>query len=124
MAVINSLCIAGIALVTALLLVHRQHTIIVAATPSFCLLINIGALLMLTSNYFHTTVASDPHCAAQIWLLTMGFTLLFAPLFLKTFRRTISNTASSILMLLLSSLVAHTCIAVVCLSLSLEDFLQ
>jgi hypothetical protein len=45
-----------------------------------------GAILMLSSTFFASLVASDAHCAAQVWLLSFGFTLTYAPCFIKTFR--------------------------------------
>ena len=74
-------------LVFGFFLIRRsRHAVIRSATLSFCLLTILGAVLMLLSNYFHTSVESDSHCAAQVWLLSFGFSLLFSPLFIRTFR--------------------------------------
>jgi len=86
MIAINALCIGACLLLAALVLRHRQHAVIRSATPSFCLLTILGAVLMLLSNIFHTSVESDSHCQAQVWLLSLGFTMLFSALFIKTFR--------------------------------------
>jgi hypothetical protein len=39
--------------------------------------------LMLISNYFTTSVVDDSHCAASVWFLTLGFTTVFASMFIK-----------------------------------------
>ena len=65
---------------------YWKSPVIRAATPSFCLVSIAGGVLMLASNYFATLVVSASHCAASTWLLTIGFTLVFSSLFIKTFR--------------------------------------
>lgn len=85
-AVITGVSILICVILCALLMKHRKHTVIRAATPSFCVLTIVGAIMMLTSTFFHTTVASDSHCAAHIWLLSIGFSVLWSALFIKTAR--------------------------------------
>ena len=67
-------------------LVYRKHPVIKAATPNFCLLVASGGLLMLLSVYNTALYVTSPMCAAQYWLLTLGFSLMFTALFAKTFR--------------------------------------
>ena len=86
MAGVNSGCIIVVVAFIVMLILQSNHMVIRAATPSFCILTCLGALLMLCSNFFHTTVETSTDCAAQVWLLTMGFTLLFSSLFIKTYR--------------------------------------
>ena len=68
------------------LLRHWSSAVIRAATPLLCVLTMLGGLLLLLSNLVQTSVVDSRHCEANVWLLTVGFTLTFAPLFLKTFR--------------------------------------
>jgi len=86
MAAITSVAIAYCLSWYVFLAKHIRHPVIRASTPSFCALIILGAVLMLMSNYFHTLVEHDSDCSAQLWLLTIGFTLIFSCLFIKTAR--------------------------------------
>jgi len=60
--------------------------VIRAATPLFCLFMLGGCFLLMMSNLFLTTQSTDARCATMWWLLSLGFTLTFAPLFIKTYR--------------------------------------
>jgi len=82
----NTVCIGVCLAVMALVFFKRQQPVFKAASPLFCMAIILGAVLMLTSNYFDTLTTNDAHCAARAWLLSLGFTLMFASLFVKTFR--------------------------------------
>jgi hypothetical protein len=86
MIAINSLCILLCVLLVGVVLKYWRSPVIRAATPSFCLVIILGGVLMLISNYFNTLVVNDSHCAASVWFLTLGFTTVFAAMFVKTFR--------------------------------------
>jgi len=63
MVAINSVCIALCAALIGFVLVHYRSAIIRAATPSFSIVIIVGAMLMLASNYF----ASDISRARTCW---------------------------------------------------------
>ena len=67
-------------------LIFRRHPVIKAATPIFCLLVASGGLLMLLSVYNTSLYVTSGMCAAQYWLLSIGFSLMFTALFAKTFR--------------------------------------
>jgi hypothetical protein len=86
MLAINSVCIAVCVALLAFIMTQYKTPVIRAATPSFCLVIIVGGIFMLISNYFNTLVVNDAHCAASAWFLTLGFTMTFAALFIKTFR--------------------------------------
>lgn len=83
---LTAVCIVLCAVLLALVLANYRAPVIRAATPSFCAVIILGAIAMLCSNFFATLVVDDVHCAASTWLLSIGFTLTFASLFIKTFR--------------------------------------
>jgi hypothetical protein len=86
MIAINSVCIALCVVLLAVVVKNWKLHVIRAATPSFCVVIILGGIFMLISNYFNTLVVNDAHCAASAWFLTLGFTMTFASLFIKTFR--------------------------------------
>jgi len=77
---------------------YWSHRVIRAATPSFCFLVLMGCACMIISNFFATLQSSNSRCAAFDWLLTIGFTLTFAPLFIKTdrIRRIFSPTTLTV----------------------------
>lgn len=83
---VTALCIAVCIALMSVVWWRRATQVIKAASPLFCMFIAVGAIMMLCSNFFHTLVTNDAHCAAQVWLLTIGFTIMFASLFVKTFR--------------------------------------
>ena len=83
---VSAVCIALCLALVVFVLRHWKSAVIRAATPSCCLAIIAGAILMLTSNFFATLRVNDQHCAASVWMLTTGFTCVFATLFIKTFR--------------------------------------
>ena len=86
MVAINSVCLVLMALLLAVV-IHRRHSAVIkAASPLFCALTIVGCALMLASNYFNTLVVNDAHCAASSWLLSIGFSITFSALFVKTFR--------------------------------------
>jgi hypothetical protein len=82
----NTFSISLCVLLLVLVLRNRQQAVIRASTVSFSLVVIFGGILMLTSSYFSTLVVNDAHCAAQVWLLTLGWTAMYSALFIKTFR--------------------------------------
>lgn len=86
MVAVNSLCIGIVLVLSYLVWKHSGHPIIRATTASFSGLIASGSVLMLISNFFNSMHTNDAHCAAQAWTLTLGFTLMFSSLFVKTHR--------------------------------------
>ena len=86
MLAINSICILLCLLLTGFVLQNWKTPVIRAATPSFCLVIIFGGIMMLISNYFNTLVVNNAHCAVSTWFLTLGFQIVFCSLFIKTFR--------------------------------------
>lgn len=81
---IVALCLC--AFTAVFVLFYRRNPVIRATTPSLCVVIILGAALMLTSNFFATLTLDDEHCAASVWLLTIGFTCVFGSLFLRSTR--------------------------------------
>jgi hypothetical protein len=84
--VITAVAIAFVLGWIGFVLVHWKAPAIRAATPLFCLLILVGCLSLLVSNFGVLTQSTDSLCAMQYWLLTIGFSLTFAPLFIRTYR--------------------------------------
>jgi hypothetical protein len=86
MAGFTSACILVVLIVFIAVLVHMRRPVIRATTPSFALPITFGAVLMLASNYVGTLHTNSAQCAAQVWCLSLGLTLMLSALFVKTFR--------------------------------------
>lgn len=83
---LSAVAMAYVACWMAFVCFYWRTAVIRASTPLFCLIILAGCELLLASNFFITTQSSNARCATQYWLLTLGFTLTFAPLFIKTWR--------------------------------------
>jgi len=86
MVAITSCFILLILLVFVQVVAKVKHPIIRATTPSFAGLISLGGIFMLISNYFTTLHVNSVYCSAQVWFLTLGFTLMTSALFSKTYR--------------------------------------
>jgi len=66
---------------------YKDHTVIVASTPSFSILILIGSLISYSSVFtFMPAFVSPETCLLKIWLLAIGYIFLFGALFVKTWR--------------------------------------
>lgn len=74
-----------IALVLGFIL-YRKRPVMKASTPSFCILMSLGGMVMLASVYGTGLYVTTAACQAQYWLLSVGFSLMFGALFMKTFR--------------------------------------
>lgn len=83
--------IAGALIAVSLILigavVHwRDVAVIRAASPVFLVGMLLGSILMYLSVFSGTLEARTPACHVRIWLLGLGFILLFGSLVLKTYR--------------------------------------
>ena len=67
-------------------IVYRAHPVMKASTPLFCVLMALGGLLMQSSVFATGLYVTTTCCQAQVWLLTVGFSMLFGALFMKTYR--------------------------------------
>ena len=65
---------------------HRNHTVVRAADPVFCFLALGGALVLVSANWFNSYPHVEAACQAPIWFYSLGFTILYANLFVKTYR--------------------------------------
>jgi hypothetical protein len=83
---------------------HREHAVFKAASPLYLILFLLGGLCLLSSNYFALPLQSAAFCTAQIWCLTLGFTLMFSALFMKTLRIYILCSASKLDLVRISDL--------------------
>jgi len=72
--IVNSVCIAYALAIVIMVVRWWKFTVIKAATPSFCLIIILGAVLMLCSLYSWTNYDTDSGC----------FVIMFTSLFAKT----------------------------------------
>jgi hypothetical protein len=68
------------------LIVHRDHPVIKAASPVFCLLILFGCVLGYVYVIIIALTPTDVLCAVQPFIGHAAFALSFASLFAKTYR--------------------------------------
>lgn len=67
--------------------VNRRVRIILSASPTFLLLILIGAILSCVNVFLlYQETLSENNCVAAAWARHLGFGIIFAALFLKTYR--------------------------------------
>jgi hypothetical protein len=86
MAALTCVGLLYIALITLFVCCFFNSVAIRSATRSFCLVILLGNALALSSNFAWSTSSSPASCRAFVWLICLGFNLIFVPLFTKTFR--------------------------------------
>lgn len=87
--IVVALTILSIIYVLVLLAVtvyHRKNGVILAATPVFCVFTLLGGITLMSTNFVWTTHENDYTCPAKLWLLQLGFTLLFSSMLIKTVR--------------------------------------
>ncbi|KAI8587080.1 7 transmembrane sweet-taste receptor of 3 GCPR-domain-containing protein [Geranomyces variabilis] len=83
---VNSLAVLVTLVMAGVIVFFRKAKPIIASSPTFCLLIVIGALLGLADVYTYVGMPSHLSCALQPALVSLGFTLALGNLVLKTFR--------------------------------------
>ena len=72
---------------TAILTIfYKKHPIIKAASVSLCIVMSTGAAVWTSANYMWLLQANVIACNMRIWLLSIGFTMMIAPLIIKTYR--------------------------------------
>ena len=85
-AFINGFALLIILFTLLITILGRNHPIIAISSPLFLSLFCLGAILLLISTYFATITQTPILCATSVWLLTIGFNLMFSSLFVKTLR--------------------------------------
>ncbi|KAJ3155896.1 hypothetical protein HDU89_005454 [Geranomyces variabilis] len=83
---VNSLAVLVTLVMAGVIVFFRKAKPMIASSPTFCLLIVIGALLGLADVYTYVGMPSTLSCALQPALVSLGFTLALGNLVLKTFR--------------------------------------
>jgi len=79
----------GLALVSvsmAVVVLYRHKVVIRSASVPFLLVILVGMGLLLAAMIPWAEEATHSSCSAFLWLVNLGFMLLFCPLFAKTWR--------------------------------------
>lgn len=82
----TSIALIIVALLAAVVLYLRDATVMKASSPTLLLCSLIGSSLLLCANYVWSLHTNDAQCGLRPVMVSMGFSLLFAPLFVKTFR--------------------------------------
>ena len=78
-------CIMGITSI-ALIVRHRGNIILRSASPPFMVLSLVGLLLLFGAIPALVLPPTSSTCTAFSWLIQLGFTVTFAPLFAKAYR--------------------------------------
>lgn len=64
----------------------KNHPVIKGASPNFLILFLIGSILLLCSNFVNTLTQNNTTCSAQVWCLTLGFTIMYGAIFIRILR--------------------------------------
>ncbi|KAF9952688.1 hypothetical protein BGZ72_005999 [Mortierella alpina] len=84
--VLSMIVIIMILISAALVLLFRNHIVIKASSPTFCLLELLGILLVIVWCLLHVGVPSSATCITNSFILTLGVTLLTGSLTIKSYR--------------------------------------
>jgi hypothetical protein len=76
------LCVA----IQVIILICRDRVVFKSSSSLFLLIILTGIILMFVSSMLLTTTPSVENCSSFVWTACIGFTLVFGPLFAKTWR--------------------------------------
>ena len=68
-----------------ILIAKRNHSVIHKASPVLCWVIVIGAILCYMSTYFWLQTG-DGFCVLRVWLLCLGFAMMYGSFFAKEWR--------------------------------------
>lgn len=68
-----------------ILIVKRNHSVIRKASPVLCWVIVIGAILCYMSTYFWLQ-SGDGFCVMRVWLMCLGFAMMYGSFFAKEWR--------------------------------------
>jgi hypothetical protein len=86
MLVIGVVFVAITIFIAAFVLHRRESIVMKSATPLFMIVMLVGIMFIYASVVMYAIDHSDVTCSLFIWLLSIGFTLLFVSLFIKTIR--------------------------------------
>lgn len=115
--VIAGVCIASNAVWLTYLVVNRKATTIKAASPIFMYTCLAGSTLLYLHVYTRYPSVSDSVAACHLanWSLTMGFALLFIPLFAKTWRVDRLFDATTLAVIKITNMQVAIVVGVLCL---------
>ena len=77
---------ALITFIVCALLYYRKHYVVRIADPTLCIQMCVGGAIAASSAITFLPDLTDSKCTARVWLLLIGFDLVFIPLLLKTWR--------------------------------------
>ena len=78
--------LAALAVATTVVLIYRTHAVMKAASPYFILTSLCGIALLLVGAILLVSDVSPATCSGFMWMINLGFTTTFGPLFAKTWR--------------------------------------
>lgn len=102
--VLASVLIALSIALLVILIVKRNHSVIRKASPVLCWVIVIGAILCYVSTYFWLQTG-DGFCVLRVWLLCLGFAMMYGSFFAKEWRLWRLFTVNSVKPMTVSSLI-------------------
>ena len=65
---------------------HKSVPVFKINQPLFLMVSMLGGMILCFANYFNIGENTDARCMSRIFAFNMGFTVMFAPLFAKTYR--------------------------------------
>jgi len=83
---LTSIAIFYILFFMCIILKYRFHPAIKASSPIFLFIFLVGSILLLCSNFVNTLTQNKTTCSSQVWLLTLGFTLMYGSVFTRILR--------------------------------------
>lgn len=83
---VTVICIVYALVLLYLMFMYRHTNTVRAATPVFCYLTLVGAVVWMSTVFVWTENETTRTCNAKIWLLQLGFTMTYSAIFIKTFR--------------------------------------
>ncbi|KAJ3277891.1 Transcription factor unc-86 [Borealophlyctis nickersoniae] len=65
---------------------NREHAVIKRASPTFCIMMLFGMLLIFADLFLWDGPQTDALCLAKVWVPLVGFGCVMGPMLVKTFR--------------------------------------
>eukprot|EP00211_Chloroparvula_japonica_P000800 CAMPEP_0119147438 /NCGR_PEP_ID=MMETSP1310-20130426/40357_1 /TAXON_ID=464262 /ORGANISM="Genus nov. species nov., Strain RCC2339" /LENGTH=1050 /DNA_ID=CAMNT_0007139409 /DNA_START=120 /DNA_END=3272 /DNA_ORIENTATION=+ len=85
-AVVLGFCLLFCLGLLVFLVVFRNDKVILTSSRNFLMISVLGAMMSYIALYLFFPYPTDGICSAQIWILTLGFITMLAPLLVKTYR--------------------------------------
>ena len=84
--IVTCICIIYCCFYWVITAVYFKHPVIKASSPNFLSIFLLGSIMLLSSNFVNGLIQNDTTCRAQIWLITLGFSLMYGSVFVRVLR--------------------------------------